>query len=146
MSRFQKWIIIGSSAFLVLFMVIQFAVVFSPQIVESRILEGDIKGSTLYFKGTPYTLNFNQQKWIVGQVQLAPEFNGDLSGLEPDQLFEKIVLHRFEVGNGGDWILVSAGYLAEKKVEIMGVSCGEKRFFIEVPTDALIDWLQTAHD
>lgn len=143
MSKIQKVLTWGSALLLAAFMAVQISVVLSPQLIDGRIVEGDVRGSTLDFKGTPYTLNFNQQKWIVGQVQLAPDFTGNQEGLQKDQLFDKITFHSFEKP---DWILTSLGYSPESNVDVIEVSHGNDRFLIGISTDVLTEWLQSAHD
>lgn len=88
--------VIGVVALLLINLAPDVRTVSSPQIASP----GNVKGMALYHAGTPFTLNFSQQEFVLDALNRSVKVKKSAySSTKESFPFEKIVLYRF---NGTD--------------------------------------------
>lgn len=104
---------------------------------------GDLKGSAIFHKNTPYTLNFDQQQILIEYLNRAAKVKKSDFTIETSTFpYERIVLYRFEGGN----IELIPVMLKEKNIVFNIPKISEDSYFLEMSGGQLANVLNGAFD
>jgi hypothetical protein len=104
---------------------------------------GDVKGSALYHKNLPYTLNFEQQKVLIEFLNRAAKVKKTDFTFQPKEFsFDSIVLYRFD-GSNLEIIPVA---VKEKNIIFNIPKLSEDSYFLEMSGGQLSNVLNGAFD
>lgn len=123
-------------------MAINFAPKFSYQITNTAIPPMQIKGIDVVLKGTPYTLNYDQQKIVGDAIQNAKEVKkSDYPTSKGPFSFDKIVIHRFDSSDVEVYPIQFAQYNLVFSAPVLG-----KEYYMEVSGGALQKVINAVHE
>lgn len=97
MQRTSLFLTIGLIAIGVAFLLNMFPIFQNGGVGPVHLSNGEVRGMALYYKGKPYTLNFNQQEAMVNYINRSiPVGTPDLKRAVSEPTFEKLVIYRFD--------------------------------------------------
>lgn len=104
---------------------------------------GDLKGSAVFHKNLPFTLNFEQQKVLVEFLNRAAKVKkSDFPELSKEFAYDKIVLYRFDGGN----LELFPVAIREKNIAFNIPKLSEDSYFLEMSGGQLSNVLNGAFD
>lgn len=104
---------------------------------------GDLRGSAIYHKNIPFTLNFEQQEVLVENLNRAAKVKkSDFPNQTAEFPFERIILYRFE---GGDLEIIPIA-LKERNIAFNIPKISEDSYFLELSGGQLSNVLNGAFD